>query len=575
MNQFGTARVNFDIDDKWTLKNTSFDLLFPLYENELGLFFVQNSLHRSDDRSQNNIGFGYRVFTEHDEMLGINAFYDYDISHKNKRMGLGGEFWNNYLRFGLNGYLGVSSWKNSQNVTDYLERAASGFDLSIDSWLPSYPQIGGQIKYEQYFGDEIALFENEDFQKNPYGITVGVNYTPVILLKIGANLKQGKDKIVKTSLDLYVVYKIGASLDKQISSSEVKESRYVKNSRYHFVERNNNIVLQYKVSSEKVDVSAEHSTIELDYSTYSTNSTVLVTVKIKDAQGNIISGQSHLLTDDALSLPNIAAKNGVTTFTDKGNGIYTREYVASIVAENNKATLKFNGKTSQSFAYEITEMNQVINNSTITLDKSSYVANSTVLVTITMKDSQGNLISGQSSLLTDSALSLPNIITKSGVTSFTDKGNGVYTREYTANVISQNNKATVTLNGTKSPAFVYTITSNASGIIDGVHTILGFSEGLPVQTANWPTQSRLTNFTIFVTLYDSQGQPAFVDASKLKNYLHLANLSYISCKQKHDNVYSCEYQAFGVGNNSLGVFIANGSRSNEIRYHIIPNFWEM
>ncbi|VTR48614.1 Invasin [Serratia fonticola] len=33
--------------------------------------------------------------------------------------------------------------------------------------------------FEQYRGDEVALFGKDDRQKNPYAVTAGINYTPI------------------------------------------------------------------------------------------------------------------------------------------------------------------------------------------------------------------------------------------------------------------------------------------------------------------------------------------------------------------------------------------------------------
>ncbi|MCZ5226936.1 inverse autotransporter beta domain-containing protein [Escherichia coli] len=39
-------------------------------------------------------------------------------------------------------------------------------------------QLGGKLVYEQYYGDEVALFDKNDRQSNPHAITAGLNYTP-------------------------------------------------------------------------------------------------------------------------------------------------------------------------------------------------------------------------------------------------------------------------------------------------------------------------------------------------------------------------------------------------------------
>ncbi len=44
---------------------------------------------------------------------------------------------------------------------------------------PPWPHLGGKLVYEQYYGDEVALFDKDDRQSNPHTITAGLNYTPL------------------------------------------------------------------------------------------------------------------------------------------------------------------------------------------------------------------------------------------------------------------------------------------------------------------------------------------------------------------------------------------------------------
>nr|WP_084776631.1 inverse autotransporter beta domain-containing protein [Serratia symbiotica] len=71
MSRFGTARVQLGADKHFSLKNSQFDLLAPLYD--------QGSPHRTDERTQLNLGAGLRHFAPR-YMLGANFFTDYDLS---------------------------------------------------------------------------------------------------------------------------------------------------------------------------------------------------------------------------------------------------------------------------------------------------------------------------------------------------------------------------------------------------------------------------------------------------------------------------------------------------------------
>ncbi|MDI7059429.1 inverse autotransporter beta domain-containing protein, partial [Pseudomonas aeruginosa] len=97
------ARVSLSADKNLTLKNSSAELLIPLYEQKEKLIFAQTNYHRKDLRSQFNYGIGYRYFTEK-FMVGINGFYDHDLTHHHNRLGIGAEIWRDYFKLSSNHY---------------------------------------------------------------------------------------------------------------------------------------------------------------------------------------------------------------------------------------------------------------------------------------------------------------------------------------------------------------------------------------------------------------------------------------------------------------------------------------
>ncbi|EGC4270879.1 hypothetical protein JNC30_004660 [Salmonella enterica] len=245
LSRFGTARVQLDADKKLSLKNSQLDLLIPLHEQKNSLVFTQSSIHRTDDRAQSNLGVGYRWFAS-DWMLGGNSFLDYDLSRDHARLGLGGEYWRDFLKLGVNTYYGITRWKNSPDLVDYKERPANGWDIRVQAWLPALPQLGGQLAYEQYYGDEVALFGRDNRQKNPHAITAGINYTPIPLLTFSTERRQGKADENDTRFGVDMNYQLGVPWQQQINSDAVVPMRSLAGSRYDLVERNNNIVLEYR-----------------------------------------------------------------------------------------------------------------------------------------------------------------------------------------------------------------------------------------------------------------------------------------------------------------------------------------
>ncbi|WP_279049288.1 inverse autotransporter beta domain-containing protein, partial [Cedecea davisae] len=245
LSRFGTARVQLDADENFSLKNSQFDLLAPLYDQDNNLVFTQGSLHRTDDRTQANLGFGLRHFAA-DYMVGGNTFGDYDLSREHARMGMGVEYWRDFLKLSANGYMRLTGWKDSPDVTDYEERPANGWDVRAQGWLPQLPQLGGKLTYEQYYGNEVALFGKDNRQSNPYAITAGLNYTPVPLVTFSAEQRQGHSGKNDTRLGVDMTYQLGVPWNQQINPAAVAAMRSLAGSRYDLVERNNNIVLEYR-----------------------------------------------------------------------------------------------------------------------------------------------------------------------------------------------------------------------------------------------------------------------------------------------------------------------------------------
>ncbi|MDA8518056.1 inverse autotransporter beta domain-containing protein, partial [Citrobacter sp. Igbk 16] len=245
LSHFGTARVQLDMDDSFSLKNSQFDLLLPLYDQSDNLAFTQGSLHRTEGRTQANLGAGLRYFTP-SYMLGGNLFGDYDLSRDHARMGAGVEYWRDFLKLGANGYMHLTGWKDSPDLADYQERPANGWDIRAQAWVPSLPQLGGKLTYEQYYGKEVALFGVDGRQKNPHAITAGINYTPVPLITLGAEQRQGQSGKNDTRLTVDINFQPGVPWRSQVDPTAVAAMRSLAGSRYDLVERNNNIVLEYR-----------------------------------------------------------------------------------------------------------------------------------------------------------------------------------------------------------------------------------------------------------------------------------------------------------------------------------------
>ncbi len=255
---FGTAQLSFDVSDQARLNNVNVKLFSPWYDSDRTLIFSQLTYQEYEkDRRIANFGIGQRWdVADKSWLLGYNVFFDHDFKRNHNRLGLGLEAWSDYMKFAANYYMPLSDWKHSKDFDDYLERAARGFDIRFQGYLPSYPHFGASLMFEQYYGKKVALFGKDNLQKDPYALTVGIDYTPVPLFTIKGEHKQGKDAKKQAKVEMTMNYRIGVPLKDQLDPDMVQVARSLKGSRYDLVDRNNFIVLEYKEKKFSVDLAA-------------------------------------------------------------------------------------------------------------------------------------------------------------------------------------------------------------------------------------------------------------------------------------------------------------------------------
>lgn len=246
LSQFGTVRANLAVSDGSDLDTSSLDMLTPIWQSRSRIFFTQFGVRDTDDRVIANLGIGQRHFTDFGWMFGYNLFYDQEVTNNNARLGLGGEAWRDYLKLSANVYMRLTNWVDSKQLEDYEERPANGWDVTAQGYLPAYPQVGGKLAYEQYYGNSVALFGTENRQSNPHAITLGVNYTPVPLVSLGVDYRDGKGGVDETRYSLMFNYTFGVPWEEQISPENVALKRSLAGSRLDLVDRNNDIVMEFR-----------------------------------------------------------------------------------------------------------------------------------------------------------------------------------------------------------------------------------------------------------------------------------------------------------------------------------------
>ncbi|MBZ9180232.1 intimin type beta [Escherichia coli] len=286
LQHYGTAEVNLQSGNNFD--GSSLDFLLPFYDSENMLAFGQVGARYIDSRFTANLGAGQRFFLP-ENMLGYNVFIDQDFSGDNTRLGIGGEYWRDYFKSSVNGYFRMSGWHESYNKKDYDERPANGFDIRFNGYLPSYPALGAKLMYEQYYGDNVALFNSDKLQSNPGAATVGVNYTPIPLVTMGIDYRHGTGNENDLLYSMQFRYQFDKPWSQQIGPQYVNELRTLSGSRYDLVQRNNNIILEYK----KQDILSLNIPHDINGTEHSTQKIQLI-VKSKYGLDRIVWDDSAL-----------------------------------------------------------------------------------------------------------------------------------------------------------------------------------------------------------------------------------------------------------------------------------------
>ncbi|WP_236874406.1 Ig-like domain-containing protein [Citrobacter portucalensis] len=401
LGQFGTVKAQLSLDENSSLANSSLDWLLPVYDSPSMMGFIQTGARNKDDRNTLNLGWGIRWSTAH-WIYGLNNFYDNDITGNNRRVGFGVEARTDYLQFAGNTYHRLNDWHQSRDFSDYDERPANGFDVRANGWLPAYPQLGGKLMYEQYYGNEVALFGKDNRQHDPYAVTAGLSWTPFPLLTMGVDERLGKGGQNETNVSLQLTWRPGDSLASQLSGDSVAASRLLESSRYDLVERNNNIVLDYqKQELVNLDLNVRSITgasgsvwplVAAVKSKYGISNVMLDADRFTAAGGKVVSQDK---THFSLTLPpyqtaqkaQAARKDNTSASADALN-----TYTLTVTAEDNK------GNLSPRQAVTVTVLPPVLSIvGSLQVKNDNAPANGTSAVTVTavIGDSNGHSVADQ------------------------------------------------------------------------------------------------------------------------------------------------------------------------------------
>ncbi|MCK2270600.1 Ig-like domain-containing protein [Escherichia coli] len=528
LSRFGTARITLGVDEDFSLKNSQFDFLHPWYETPDNLFFSQHTLHRTDERTQINNGLGWRHFTP-TWMSGINFFFDHDLSRYHSRAGIGAEYWRDYLKLSSNGYLRLTNWRSAPELdNDYEARPANGWDVRAEGWLPAWPHLGGKLVYEQYYGDEVALFDKDDRQSNPHAITAGLNYTPFPLMTFSAEQRQGKQGENDTRFAVDFTWQPGSAMQKQLDPNEVAARRSLAGSRYDLVDRNNNIVLEYRkkelvrltltdpVTGKSGEVKSLVSSLQTKYALkgYNVEATAL-----EAAGGKVVTTGKDIL----VTLPPYRF-----TSTPETDNTWPIEVTAEDVKGN------FSNREQSMVVVQAPALSQKDSSVSLSTQTLSADSHSTATLTFIAHDAAGNPVIGL--MLSTRHEGVQDIT----LSDWKDNGDGSYTQVLTTGAMSGTLTLMPQLNGVdaaKAPAVVNIISVSSSRTHSSIKIDKDrYLSGNPIE--------------VTVELRDENDKPVKEQKQQLNTAVSIDNVKpgvTTDWKETADGVYKATYTAYTKG----------------------------
>ncbi len=528
LSRFGTARITLGVDEDFSLKNSQFDFLHPRYETPDNLFFSQHTLHRTDERTQINNGLGWRHFTP-TWMSGINFFFDHDLSRYHSRAGIGAEYWRDYLKLSSNGYLRLTNWRSAPELdNDYEARPANGWDVRAEGWLPAWPHLGGKLVYEQYYGDEVALFDKDDRQSNPHAITAGLNYTPFPLMTFSAEQRQGKQGENDTRFAVDFTWQPGSAMQKQLDPNEVAARRSLAGSRYDLVDRNNNIVLEYRkkelvrltltdpVTGKSGEVKSLVSSLQTKYALkgYNVEATAL-----EAAGGKVVTTGKDIL----VTLPGYRF-----TSTPETDNTWPIEVTAEDVKGN------FSNREQSMVVVQAPALSQKDSSVSLSTQTLSADSHSTATLTFIAHDAAGNPVIGL--VLSTRHEGVQDIT----LSDWKDNGDGSYTQVLTTGAMSGTLTLMPQLNGVdaaKAPAVVNIISVSSSRTHSSIKIDKDrYLSGNPIE--------------VTVELRDENDKPVKEQKQQLNTAVSIDNVKpgvTTDWKETADGVYKATYTAYTKG----------------------------
>lgn len=374
----------------------------------------------------------------------------------------------------------------------------------------------------------MALFDKDDRQSNPHAITAGLNYTPFPLMTFSAEQRQGKQGENDTRFAVDFTWRPGSAMQKQLDPNEVAARRSLAGSRYDLVDRNNNIVLEYRkkelvrltltdpVTGKSGEVKSLVSSLQTKYALkgYNVEATAL-----EAAGGKVVTTGKDIL----VTLP--AYRFTSTPETDN-------TWPIEVTAEDVKGNLS-NREQSMVVvqAPTLSQKDSSVSLSTQTLNADSH---STATLTFIAHDAAGNPVVGL--VLSTRHEGVQDIT----LSDWKDNGDGSYTQILTTGAMSGTLTLMPQLNGVdaaKAPAVVNIISVSSSRTHSSIKIDKDrYLSGNPIE--------------VTVELRDENDKPVKEQKQQLNNAVSIDNVKpgvTTDWKETADGVYKATYTAYTKG----------------------------
>ena len=169
----GNASVNVLVDDDGNFNGSSGSWFIPERQHplsELEPAWPDAADRWAGEQCRDRAALGCRKLA-----AGLQHLYDNLLEDNLQRAGLGAEAWGENLRLSANYYQPFAGWQPRSDIRE--QRMARGYDVTAKA-ASRFHHLNTSVSFEQYFGDNVDLFNSGTGYHNPVAVNTGLNYTP-------------------------------------------------------------------------------------------------------------------------------------------------------------------------------------------------------------------------------------------------------------------------------------------------------------------------------------------------------------------------------------------------------------